>query len=359
MTIEIPYIAAVLKAIAFPVMALNMIPVLVWIERRGSAFIQNRIGPNRANIGSFTFLGLLHPFADAMKFMFKEPFRPENAHPVFYFLAPALVVIPSLMALAVIPIADHVWVQGHEISMSVTELEYGIAYVFAVASIGVLGIAIAGWASNNKYSLLGGIRSTAQMISYELSLGLSVLGVLLIFGTLDLNELARGQGALLWGVLPKWGVFLQPVGFLLFVVACFAEANRLPFDLPEGDSELVAGYHTEYGGFKFSMFFMGEYVSMVTLASLIATLFFGGWQVPWMTTTALDAHLGELGRTLSQIAAFAVKIGFFLWLFIWVRWTLPRFRYDQLMRLGWKVVLPLALVNILVTALVLLLANGF
>lgn len=357
MTIEIPYIAAILKAIAFPVMALNTIPVLVWIERRGSAFIQNRLGPHRANIGPFTFLGLLHPFADAIKFVAKERFRPQNAHPLFYLLAPALVVIPALMALAVIPVADHIWVKGYEIAMSVTELEYGIAYVFAISSLGVLGLTIAGWASNNKYSLMGGIRSTAQMISYELSLGLSILGVLMIFGSLNPNELARAQGELLWGVVPKWGFLLQPLGLLLFVIAAFAEANRLPFDLPEGDSELVAGYHTEYGGFKFSMFFMGEYVAMVTLSSLITTLFFGGWQVPWMTTAALDARLGELGRVLVQFLAFALKTGFWLWFFIWVRWTLPRFRYDQLMRLGWKVVLPLALVNIMVTAVILLMVT--
>ncbi len=351
---NIEYIAGIIKAVTIPVMALNSIPLLVWMERRGSAFIQNRHGPNRANIGPITLFGLLHPFADAIKCVFKEPFRPTKAHPIFYPLAPALVVVPALLTLAVVPLADHIFLMGAEIPMSVAELEYGIVYMFAVSSISVLGITLAGWASNNKFSLMGGLRSTAQMISYELSLGLSIFGALLVYGSLNPNEIARLQGETFFGVIPAWGVLMQPLGFLLFLIAAFAEANRNPFDLPEGESELVAGYHTEYGGMKFSMFMMGEYVAMVTLSALTVTLFFGGWQVPWVTTEALQATVGQPLRVLCQFLAFAGKTLFFCWLFIWVRWTLPRFRYDQLMRLGWKVILPLSIVNVFVTALVLL-----
>jgi NADH-quinone oxidoreductase subunit H len=350
----IEHIAALLKVIIIPVIALQCVPILVWLERRGSAFIQNRLGPRRANIGPIRLLGLLHLAADALKFVFKETFRPAAAHPFYFYLAPALVLVPALMSLAVLPLADHIRVMGVELTMSITQLDYAVAYVFAVSSLSVLGITLAGWASNNKYSLLGGLRCTAQMISYEISLGLSLFGALLVFRSLDLNEIARAQGQLLFGVLPMWGVVVQPLGFLLFLVAAFAEANRLPFDLPEGDSELVAGYHTEYAGMKFLMFYMAEYVAMISLSGLIVTVFFGGWQVPWAPTPVLEGMLGQWGRLAAQLAAFAVKMACCLWFFIWIRWTLPRFRYDQLMALGWKAILPLSLINIVVTALVLL-----
>jgi NADH-quinone oxidoreductase subunit H len=224
-----------------------------------------------------------------------------------------------------------------------------------LASLAVYGIALAGWSSNNKYSFLGAIRSGAQMISYELALGLSVLGILMIYGSVALDGIVREQGDLLFGVLPKWGIVTQPLAFVLFTVAIFAESNRLPFDLPEAESELVVGYHTEYSAMKFALFFMAEYMAMITGAMLIVTLFFGGWQIPWVSSEALRAVVGPIPAVLLQLASFSAKLLFFLWLFIWVRWTLPRFRYDQLMNLGWKTVLPLAIANVFVTAIVLIL----
>jgi NADH-quinone oxidoreductase subunit H len=257
------------------------------------------------------------------------------------------------MTFAVIPFADDLVVAGRQITMQVADLNIGILYVFALASLSVYGIVLAGWASNNKYSLLGGIRSSAQMISYELALGLSVVGILMIYGSVQLDDIVRGQGEHLFGFVPKWGVVTQPVAFVLFLAAIFAESNRLPFDLPEAENELVVGYHTEYSAMKFAIFFMAEYMAMVTGGMLIVTLFFGGWQIPWVESAELKAAVGPIPAALLQLGSFSAKLLFFLWLFIWVRWTLPRFRYDQLMRLGWKMILPLALVNIFVTGLVL------
>ncbi len=344
---------SLLKALAVFFAVLNTVPVLVWAERRGSAFIQNRLGPNRVNIAGFTLLGLVQPLADVVKFLFKEDYIPSYANKRFYFLAPAMLLIPAAMTFAVIPFGDAVTIGGRVIQLQVADLNIGILYVFALASLSVYGIVLAGWASNNKYSLLGGIRSSAQMISYELSLGLSVVGILMIYGAVQLDRIVVGQGDLLFGFLPKWGIVTQPLAFVLFTVAVFAESNRLPFDLPEAESELVVGYHTEYSSMKFALFFMAEYMAMVTGAMLIVTLFFGGWQIPWMSSAELVAAVGSIPAALLQIGAFSVKLLFFLWLFIWVRWTLPRFRYDQLMRLGWKVFLPLALANLFVTGLAL------
>lgn len=331
----------------------NAVPVLVWAERRGSAFIQHRLGPNRVNIGGFTLLGLVQPLADVVKFIWKEDYIPSHANRTFYILAPVLLLVPAAMTFAVVPFADVLVVAGREIQMQVAHLDIGILYVFALASLSVYGIVLAGWSSNNKYSLLGGIRSSAQMISYELALGLSVVGILMIYRSVGLDQIVHGQGELLFGVLPKWGVVTQPLAFVLFLAAVFAESNRLPFDLPEAENELVVGYHTEYSSMKFALFFMAEYMAMVTGAMLIVTLFFGGWQIPWVSSEALRGLVGPVPAALLQIGSFSLKLLFFLWLFIWVRWTLPRFRYDQLMRLGWKVILPLALANVFVTGLVL------
>jgi NADH-quinone oxidoreductase subunit H len=244
-------------------------------------------------------------------------------------------------------------VGGRTIDLQVANLNVGILYIFAIASLSVYGIVLAGWASNNKYSLLGGIRSSAQMISYELALGLSVVGILMIYGAIQLDEIVRGQGELIWGWIPKWGVVTQPLAFFLFLAATFAESNRLPFDLPEAESELVVGYHTEYSAMRFALFMMTEYMAMITGSMLIVTLFFGGWQIPWITSEALREMVGPIPAALLQVGAFATKTLFFLWLFVWVRWTLPRFRYDQLMRLGWKGILPLALLNLFVTGAIL------
>jgi NADH-quinone oxidoreductase subunit H len=365
--VNIEILAALIKVVLFPIMLMQSVPLLVWVERRGSAFIQDRLGPNRAP-GPFGFkaAGLFHLIADAVKFFTKESFIPAQAHKFYYVLAPALVVIQSLMAFAVIPVADHILIEGYDIPMSITEIPGGIVYVFAIASLGVLGIILAGWSSGSKYPLLGAVRTASQMLSYEVSLGLSVLGVLLVYGTLDLNQMVREQGHLIAGVVPGWGLVYQPLGFIMFWIIGFAECNRSPFDLPEGESELVAGYHTEYSAMKFSMFFMAEYIAMITYSSMIVTLFVGGWQIPWMPTEALrpvmsgifGVSLGALATALCQIVAFVVKVAFFLWVFVWVRWTVPRFRYDQLMNLGWKILLPLTLVNLAVTAVILALKGA-
>jgi NADH-quinone oxidoreductase subunit H len=339
---------------------------MVWLERRGAAFIQDRPGPNRVNIAGFALAGLVQPLADVVKFIFKEDFIPPSANRAFYVLAPVLTLIPALMTFAVVPFGDVVRIGERIVQLQVADLNVGILYVFAIASLGVYGVVLAGWASNNKYSFLGAVRSSAQMISYELTLGLSVLGVVMAFGTLELDEIVRGQGARLFGVIPLWGVVIQPLAFVLFTIAVFAETNRLPFDLAEAEAELVVGYHTEYGSMKFATFFMAEYIAMTTGAAVIVTLFFGGWQIPFVSSEALNAWTaGLVGPTLGswlaalvQFGSFSAKLGFFLWLFIWVRWTLPRFRYDQLMKLGWKVMLPLALANVLVTAVVLLAIDG-
>jgi NADH-quinone oxidoreductase subunit H len=318
-------------------------------ERRVSAFIQNRLGPNR--VGPW---GLLQPMADGLKFFFKEDVIPGHVNRLIYLAAPPAILVPALMGFAVVPFGDTLTLFGRTIQLQIADLDVGVLYILALASLGVYGIVLGGWASNNKYALLGGIRASAQMISYELSLGLALVGVLMVAGSLRLNDVVAQQAQYtLFGFLPRWNVFTQPLGFLLFTVSAFAEANRLPFDLPESEQELVAGYHSEYSSMKFAMFFMAEYANMITASAVIATLFLGGWHVPWL----IDPADTSLIASLLKVLAFAVKTGFFLFVFLWVRWTLPRFRYDQVMWLGWKVLLPLALLNITVTGIVLALAS--
>ncbi len=407
---------------------LGMVPVLIWAERKGSAFIQDRIGPNRARILGIRMGGFIHNLADVIKLLTKEDIVPGNVNKLYFIMAPAIVMAVALLTFAVIPFADTIELWGRIIPLQVADLNVGILYLIAVASLGIYGIVLGGWSSNNKYSLLGALRSAAQMFSYEIAMGLSIVGILLVFGSVRLNEIVRSQGELLWGFLPKWGVLVQPLGFLLFLVTAFAETNRNPFDLPEGESELVGGYHTEYSSMKFALFFMGEYANVAVGAAIVTSLFFGGWQVPYLPTHVLiekadmlfPAALSVLAivlillgiKTLSvsltrryryndlrdfegivfgvpmvaiglsiglfllfgpvvhfsdtgsrifaacmQFGTFLIKLVFFAWLFIWVRWTLPRFRYDQLMRLGWKVLMPLALVNIFVTGVIILLCT--
>jgi NADH-quinone oxidoreductase subunit H len=281
----------------------------------------------------------LQPFADALKFIFKEDLIPAQVNRPVFIMAPALSLIPALITFAVIPFGGTLRLFGREIPLIITDVNIGVLYVLAISSLGVYGIVLAGWASNNKYSLLGGLRSAAQMISYELSLSLSLVGILLLTGSLSLREVVSAQYGL-------WNIVKQPLAFFIFLVAMFAETNRLPFDLPECETELVAGYHTEYSAMKFAMFFMAENANMVTASAMAVTLFFGGWQIPFVSTP----EPSSLGLSLLEMLAFALKVGAFLFLFVWVRWTVPRFRYDQLMGLGWKVLLPLALLNIFVTA---------
>ena len=304
-------------------------------ERRVSAFIQYRLGPNRVGPK-----GLLQPIADGIKFLMKEDIIPDGVDKPIFILAPAMMLIPALMTFAVIPFGASITIYGHLVPLQVADLNVGILYILALTSISVYGTVLAGWSSNSKYPLLGGLRSSAQLISYELAMGLAVISIIMMAGSLRLNDIVLMQQETLFG----WNVFKQPLAFLIFLIASYAETNRLPFDLPEAEQELVGGYHTEYSSLKFAMFFMAEYANMITASALIVTLFFGGWDVPGLNETAL----GGLGVFLS-VMAFILKTAFFLFLFILVRWTFPRFRYDQLMYLGWKVLLPLALVNIFIT----------
>ena len=358
MIVDIGIIAA--KALMVLSMVLNLAGVLGWIERKGSALIQNRIGANRASIFGFAGLGLVNTLiADPIKFLTKEDFIPPKGDRLLHTLAPCLALFPALVAFAVIPFGDILVVADRTINLQVANLNVGILYIFSMASLSVYGIVIGAWASNNKFSLLGGVRGSAQMISYEIAMGLSVMGILMIYGTLELQEIARAQGNLLWGWLPAWGIFLQPVAFLLFFTAAVAETKRIPFDLPEAESEIVAGYHVEYSGGKFLMFFAGEFAEIVTAAGLITTLFFGGWQVPFLMRDGFHFSWGgtlflpQLVVALLQVGAFTLKVLFFCWLQILLRWSLPRFRYDQVMRLGWKMLLPLALLNVMVTAVLI------
>lgn len=341
-------------------MVLNLAGVMGWVERKGSALIQNRIGANRASVFGFAGLGLVNTLiADPIKFLTKEDFVPLHGDRVLHTLAPCMALFPALVTFAVIPFGDVLIIGEHVINLQVANLNVGILYIFAMSSLGVYSIVIGAWASNNKFSLLGGVRGSAQMISYEIAMGLSVMGILMIYETLELQEIVRGQGELLWGWLPAWGIVLQPVGFLLFFTAAVAETKRIPFDLPEAETELVAGFHTEYSGGKFLMFFAGEFAEMVTSAGLITTLFFGGWQVPFLLGDGFHFPWGgtfllpHLAVVILQVGAFILKVIFSCWLFILLRWTLPRFRYDQVMRLGWKMLLPLGLVNLMATAVVI------
>lgn len=312
---------------------ITTVAYLILAERKVAGFVQERYGPNRVGIW-----GLLQPVADGVKTLLKEDITPARADRIIYHLAPAMVLAPALVTFAVVPFGSGIDVFGRHITFQIADINIGILFIFAITSIGVYGVVLGGWSSNNKYSLLGGIRSSAQMISYELALGLSVIGILLLTGSLRLNDIVEAQFGM-------WNVFRQPVAFIIFVVAIFAETNRLPFDLAESEQELIAGYHIEYSGFKYSMFMLGEYSNIITASALIVTLFFGGWAVPFVDVT----KLGNLGALLS-VVSFAIKTGCFLFLYLLVRWTLPRFRYDHLMHLGWKILLPIALLNLLFTA---------
>jgi NADH-quinone oxidoreductase subunit H len=373
MIVDIGIVA--IKAFLVLFMVLNLAGVLGWVERKGSALIQDRIGANRASIFGFAGMGLINTLvADPLKFLTKEDFIPPAGDRFLHTLAPCLALFPALITFAVIPFGDVLQIGERVINLQVANLNVGILYIFAMTSLGVYGLVIGAWASNNKFSLLGGVRGAAQMISYEVALGLSVIGILIVYGTLDLQEIARGQGALIrdllpesWAILkvavgwlPAWGIFLQPLAFLLFFTAAIAETRRIPFDLPEAESELVAGSHVEYSGGKFLMFFAAEFAEIVTVAALVTTLFFGGWQVPYLMRDGFHFPWGgtlllpHLAVVLLQVGAFTFKVIFFCWLQILLRWTVPRFRYDQVMRLGWKMLLPAALVNVMITAFVIL-----
>lgn len=394
----------------------QLLPLMIWLERKGSAYIQDRPGPNRANIQGIRIGGIIHSIADVLKLLFKEDITPNHVNKFFYTLAPFMALTFACLTFLVIPYADTITLGGEAFRFMAADINAGILFILAISSMGVYGVMLAGWSSNNKYSLLGGLRSSAQMISYELSMGLSVMAVILWTGSLSMQEMVTTQTASMW----NWNFVLEPVACLIFIVSAFAETNRAPFDLPESESELVAGFHTEYSSIKFAMFFMAEYVHMIMASAIIVTLFFGGYQVPFLSsqniTTNANSILyyglfafaivslligvllalkfkkgkfgdkrdyevlvfgvpailvgvflfvglilhGQLGLSPEtsqwvtvglQVLTLLAKTLFMCWVFIWVRWTLPRIRYDHLMNLGWKFMLPLAMVNVVVTAL--------
>lgn len=354
--------------VLFPLLTLVAYAVLA--ERKVSALIQDRVGPNRVNlplIGSIPVigpflqrLGIWHPLVDGVKSFIKEDFTPAHVRKIYFWLAPAIALVPAFLVLAVIPFGSTLGAQ----KMVIADLNVGILYTFGIVSLGVYGIVLAGYAANSKFPFLGGIRSSAQMISYEIAMGMSVIPVFLVVGDLNLGKIIEHQAQNGWNVFPVFGggfsaqtLLLVPCGvlsFVIFFISAFAETNRLPFDLPESETELVGGYHTEYSSMKFGMFFIGEYANMFAGAAMMTTLFFGGWTLPFL---GLDQSADSIGMGLLHIGIFMAKVFAFMLFFIWVRWMLPRFRYDQLMDLGWRRLIPLALANILLTAVVVALTN--
>jgi NADH-quinone oxidoreductase subunit H len=319
---------------------------LVYFERKISAWVQDRIGPNRVG-----WRGALQSFADVFKLLLKEDIVPDVANKKIHTLAPMIALFVAFTTYAVIPIGPNITIAGYNIPLVIADVNIGILYVLALTSLSVYAITFAGWSSGSKYSLLGGIRSSAQMISYEISMGFSVGGVVLLAESLRPMSIVESQGGYFLGFIPTWNIILQPIGFITFLVAAFAETNRLPFDLPEAEPELVGGYHTEYSSMKFAAFFLAEYANMLIASSLIVTLYLGGWQIPYIETFGLPSGL----VVTLQILAFLLKVAVLLFFFIWVRWSIPRFRYDQLMNLGWKVMFPLSLLNIVWVAVFIML----
>jgi len=401
------------------VFSVAAVPVLVWLERRVAALIQNRLGPNRCNIKGVRLGGLIQPIADMLKLLFKEEFYPKHIKQRFYYiLAPSLVFGASFLSFMVIPYADNITLNNTVYHIQALPIELGVLWIIAFASLGVYGIIIAGWSSHNKYSILGALRASSQMISYEIAMGLAIVSMLITYGTISLNEMVQQQGELFFGFIPAWGIFMQPLAAVIFIVTAFAETNRAPFDAAEGESEIVAGYHTEYSAMKFALFFMGEYIAMSASSALIITMFFGGYQIPWFSTqvmhenielvllilmvflpllslgfikwmkfnnsctpsrrketlyltyiisiavislellmiyllrSGLDYEQSSITIMILQILSFGVKLLMMNFVFVWVRWTFPRFRYDQTQHLGWKILLPLALLNIFISAIV-------
>jgi NADH-quinone oxidoreductase subunit H len=345
-------IISLIKSAAIVGILLTAVAYSVWLERKVSAHIQNRWGPTR--VGPF---GLLQPLADGVKFIFKEDLTQPHVYKPLYIAAPIIAVVFAISSIAVVPFGNSLYIPpikvGHwftipeiETFFQITDLNIGLLVILGITSMGVYGVALAGWSSNSKYALLGGLRASAQMISYEVSLGLSLVGVLIMAGSLSLREIVDAQGGTFWHIIPRWNIFHgQTLGFFIYLISAYAETNRTPFDLPEAESELVAGYHTEYSAMKFAMFFMAEYANMVTVACLATLLFLGGWHGPLL----FSSHILQ---AVMPIVWFCLKVFFFMFLYVWVRWTLPRFRYDQLMAFGWKILLPLAIANIVYTALV-------
>ena len=356
-------VMAIAKPAVLILIIVQLLPLLIWLERKGSAYIQDRPGPNRAQILGFRLGGFFHTIADVIKLLTKEDVRSAAVEPFYWRIAPAIPLFTGLVVAAVIPFAEPITTAAGQFTFQVADLDVGLLWILAISSLAVYGVIFAGWSSGNKFAVLGSLRASAQMISYEITMGLTLVTILLMAGSVRLGEIVEQQSS-----NPAFWFFLkQPLALMLFWVALFAEANRNPFDLPEGESELVAGYHLEYSGMRFALFYMAEYVHIIVGSALLITLFFGGWQIPFCPPWLLKTHLVTLQgfmpwlplsidimAAIIQLGCFMTKVLVICWCFIWVRWTLPRFRYDQLMRLGWKVMLPLALANIFGTGLFLL-----
>ena len=334
-------VASLIKIVLVIFVLLTAVAYTVWLERKVVGHMQNRWGPSR--VGPF---GLLQPLADGIKFLVKEDLTPPHVYRPLFIAAPMIAVICALTSISVIPFGTSITILGYAIPLQITDVNIGLLVILGVTSVGAYGVALAGWSSNSKYSLLGGLRACAQMISYEICLGLSLVGVLIVSGSFSLREIVESQSGHFWGFIPKWNIFYgcQFIAFFIYLMAAYAETNRIPFDLPEAETELVAGYHTEYSAMKFAMFFMAEYANMITVACLATLLFLGGWSGPVFGPALLRAILPTFW--------FIAKIFVFLFIYIWVRGTLPRFRYDQLMAFGWKFLFPLAIANLVITALV-------
>jgi NADH-quinone oxidoreductase subunit H len=347
------------------------LPLITWVERKQSAVMQDRVGANRADILGITALGLLHPAADVLKLLTKEDVVPAGANRWIHQLAPVIALVPAIITLAVIPYGGIYQMDGWVLNLVVADIDWGMLYVFAVGSIATYGAVMAGWASNSNWGLLGAMRASAQMISYEVTMGLSLVGLFMVFNSLKLTDIALAQDATLWlfGVipLPNWGIVLQPLGFILFLTCIMAENKRPPFDAPEGESELVAGYHMEYSGMRFGLFYTAEFLEVPVIGMIVTTLFLGGWSIPYLSqATIIGGLTPALGVTFAtvlcmvvHVVSFLVKVIIMIWLQMALRWTLPRFRYDQVMDLCWKMILPLSIANAFVTGgLILLLEHG-
>jgi NADH-quinone oxidoreductase subunit H len=344
-SIGIFILVSLVKTLIAVFVLLTAVAYTVWLERKVVGHIQNRWGPSY--VGPF---GLLQPLADGVKFIFKEDLTPPHVYKPLYIAAPMISLILALTSIAVIPIGNWVAIGPLHTPLQITDVNIGLLIILGITSMGVYGVALAGWSSNSKYSLLGGLRASAQMVSYEIALGLSLVGVLIMSGSLSLREIVDAQAGYFWHFIPRWNVFRgQGIAFFIYLMAAFAETNRLPFDLPEAETELVAGYHTEYSAMKFAMFFMAEYANMITVACLASLLFLGGWHGPVFGPYWLQAIL--------PVFWFGLRIFVFLFLYIWIRGTLPRFRYDQLMDFGWKFLFPLSVANLVITALVVALRS--
>lgn len=401
--------------------SLATVPILVWMERRVAAFIQDRVGPNRCNIGGIRLGGIIQSVADMMKLVLKEEFLPSHITNKFYYLiAPSIAFVSAFLTFMVIPYADNITIDNHTYYMQALPTDLGVLWFLAFAGLGVYGIILGGWASHNKFAILGSMRASAQVIGYEVAMGLSIVSMLLTYGTIHLNEMVTYQSQSFW-IIPAWGIVIQPLATIIFIVTAFAETNRAPFDAAEGESEIVAGYHTEYGAMKFGLYFVAEYIAMAASGALIVTIFFGGYQLPYLTTDELInnfelilwsmifiaaitsflfirwmkrnnrfnrgsnnevkiyttlvllftsfmiglmmyyafgfGHSNEIGVMILQFLIFTIKLFVLHFVFVWVRWTLPRFRYDQTQKLGWNILLPLSLANIFITALVVIGVN--